>query len=93
MPRVYIDGSFVSRKPHPGDIDGCWEVDHNVVYDRIDPVLLDFKDGRKQMKRKHGVDFFVAAHTEAGSGLSFLDFFQHDRDGRPKGILVVNLRS
>ncbi|MDQ3701448.1 MAG: hypothetical protein M3442_11080, partial [Chloroflexota bacterium] len=26
-PRVYVDGSFVTAKPDPGDFDGCWETD------------------------------------------------------------------
>jgi hypothetical protein len=24
--QVYIDGSFVTTKPHPGDVDVCWAV-------------------------------------------------------------------
>lgn len=43
------------------------------------------------MKAKYGVDFFPANGVELGSGQPFLDFFQTDKDGRPKGILVIEL--
>jgi len=32
---VYLDGSFVTRKEHPGDFDACWDV-RNVEEDRLD---------------------------------------------------------
>lgn len=45
------------------------------------------------MKAKYGLDFFISNLVEAGSSLPFPAFFQVDRDGEPKGIVVVNLRS
>lgn len=89
--RVYINGSFVTRKAHPKDIDGCWDADEQVREDRLDPVFLDFKDSRRAMREKYGVDFFVSQTIEANSGVPFVQFFQQDRDGRPKGILLINL--
>ena len=44
--RVYVDGSFVSRKAEPGDFDACWETD-GVELDARDPVLLMFADRRR----------------------------------------------
>ena len=41
---VYIDGSFVTAKPHPADFDGCWEID-GVEPERLDSVLLTFDAG------------------------------------------------
>lgn len=43
------------------------------------------------MKNKYGLDFFIANIIEAGSGLPFPKFFQVNREGEPKGILVVTL--
>ena len=43
------------------------------------------------MKEKYGVDFFPASRVERGSGQAFLDFFQIDKDGRRKGILIIEL--
>ena len=44
---LYLDGSFVTAKPHPGDYDGCW--DHlGVDLVSLDPVLLRFENKRAE---------------------------------------------
>jgi hypothetical protein len=43
------------------------------------------------MREKYGVDFFLATWIEAGSGLTFLDFFQRNRSDDPKGIVQLDL--
>ena len=91
VPRVYIDGSFVTSKAEPNDVDGCWELE-NIDLDRLDPVFLDFSYHRQTMKEKYSVEFFVADWVEAGSGLTFLEFFQLNRYDEPKGILTIDLR-
>lgn len=85
---IWIDGSFVTDKDIPNDIDGCWEYNTSVSIDTLDPVFLD---GRIKMKEKYGLDFFIANCIEADSGLPFPKFFQVNRDGESKGILVVKL--
>lgn len=90
--KVYIDGSFVTDKDYPKDIDGCWEPSSTIDLGIIDPVfLLDSKSSRDAMKKKYGVDFFPAAWTESGSGYPFTLFFQRNRGGREKGIIVVEI--
>ena len=89
--RVFIDGSFVTTKADPNDIDGCWEWTDEVHLDLLDPVLLDFAQARRAMRDKYGVDFFLATWVEAGSGLTFLDFFQRNREDDPKGIVQLDL--
>ena len=89
--RVFIDGSFVTTKADPNDIDGCWEWTEEVHLDLLDPVLLDFAQARRAMRDKYGVDFFLATWVEAGSGLTFLDFFQRNREDDPKGIVQLDL--
>ena len=89
--RVFIDGSFVTTKADPNDIDGCWEWTEEVNLDLLDPVLLDFAQGRRAMRDKYGVNFFLATWVEAGSGLTFLDFFQRNRADDPKGIVQLDL--
>ncbi|MBK6510280.1 MAG: hypothetical protein IPG06_13070 [Haliea sp.] len=54
---IYIDGSFVTDKPEPGDFDVAWDavgVDGSI----LDPVLLDFDNGRLQQKLKYRGEFF-----------------------------------
>ena len=40
---IYIDGSFCTEKPDPGDVDGYWVEPDYEVYDRIDPYWVDFE--------------------------------------------------
>ena len=89
--RVFIDGSFVTTKADPNDVDGCWEWTEEVHLDLLDPVLLDFTQARQAMRDKYGVDFFLVIWVEAGSGLTFLDFFQRNRADELKGIIQLDL--
>lgn len=89
--RVFIDGSFVTTKADPNDVDGCWEWTDEVNLDLLDPVFLDFTRERRAMKDAYGVDFFLATWMEAGSGLTFLEFFQRNRSDVPKGIVRIDL--
>lgn len=88
--RVYLDGSFVTEKQRPGDFDACWEV-RGVRIDRLDPVLLDFNDGRAAQKARFGGELFPAEWDADEDGTVFLDYFQRDRRGGPKGILAIDL--
>jgi hypothetical protein len=87
---VYLDGSFVSGKPHPDDFDGCWEL-AGVDPARLDPVLLRFENKREAQKLKFQGEMFIAEFPGA-PGVAFLDFFQVEKfSGRPKGIVRVRL--
>jgi hypothetical protein len=59
---------------------------------RLDPVLLDFSNGRAAMKAKYGGEFFPAS-AMAVAGVLYRDFFQRDRNGVPKGVLQIDLGS
>jgi hypothetical protein len=86
--KIWINGSFVTSKKEPNDVDGCWEYTENVNIGGLDSVFL--AESRLPMKEKYGVEFFPAFVIEAGSGLPFPKFFQVNRDGDLKGILVVS---
>lgn len=89
--RIWIDGSFVSAREEPNDIDGCWEWDPTVRMGRLNPVFLETWPPREAMKRKFGVDFLLSATIVDAQGRAIRDFFQEDRDGNRKGILLVQL--
>jgi len=79
----------VTGKANPGDIDASYDpadVDRSLLH----PALLDLSPGRPQQKAEFGCEFFPNI-TEAASGRYFVEFFQRDRDGRRKGIIVINL--
>lgn len=87
---VYLDGSFVTNKPHPEDFDGCWEM-AGVDPALLDPVLLRFEKKRAAQKRAFHGEMFIAEFPGA-PGVTFLEFFQVEKySGRPKGILRVRL--
>jgi len=86
---IWVDGSFVTDKNEPNDIDGCWEYNDAIDLGKLDRVFLSRT--RQDAKEKYGLDFFVSQITEAGSGLPFPKFFQVNRDGEAKGIIVVRL--
>ena len=88
---VYINGSFVTSKDLPNDYDACWEED-GVEPEALDPVLLTFDPGRTTQKAKYMGELFPASVVADTGGLSFLEFFQTDKDtGRPKGIIAIDL--
>lgn len=91
-PALYLDGSFVTGKDLPRDFDGCWDM-HGVDPALLDPTLLDFRNGRAAQKLRFGGELFPASSKESGSGRTFLDFFQTDKDtGAPKGIVKIELQ-
>jgi hypothetical protein len=95
--RVYLDGSFVTEKERvlglpPNDFDGCWEL-AGVDPTKLDPVLLDFSNGRAGQKANYYGELFPAETPEGLSGRTFLEFFQTDKQtGNPKGIVVIELK-
>ena len=87
---LLLDGSFVTRKRHPRDYDCAWGT-AGVDPDLLDPVLLDFSNGRAAMKAKYFGDLFPASALAAPDVL-YRDFFKTDRNGVEKGIVLINLR-
>lgn len=90
-PAIWVDGSFVTDKERPGDYDACWDW-HGVDRSLVDPLLLSYPMTRAAAAAKYGGDIFIAGVTERKSGLTFVEFFQQDRDGRPKGIVRFDPR-
>ncbi len=94
--RAYLDGSFVTDKDRPNDIDGCYDLAEDVTVEdlkRLAPIFPPSPSNRVEARRRFGVDFFPAAVTELGSGQPFLRFFQTDREGRERGVLSVELQA
>ncbi len=88
---VWLNGSLVTAKEEPGDFDAVWSP---VGVDRVQlrndaPELLDLSDCRGAQKRRFGGEFLPNI-VEGASGQQFVDFFQTDRDGASKGIVVID---
>lgn len=92
--RIYIDGSFVTRKIVPNDFDATWEpsgVDLLMLM-RLEPLFFDFANFRAAQKAKFYGEFFPASASADPAGRTFLEFFQIDKNtGNPKGIVALDL--
>ena len=87
--RVYVDGSFITAKTWPNDVDVCWDVD-GVDAIALDSVFFDFSNGRAAQRARFGAEFFPAQAPQRLR--TFLDFFQIDKaTGMPKGIIELLL--
>jgi hypothetical protein len=94
---IYIDGSFCTEKPDPGDIDGYWVQPDDGVYDRLDPYWLDFelvlvpylRKWKWRMWADHGVEFFIHPAMRPSPEMEFPDFFRRGREGQPRGLIQV----
>ena len=90
--KTYLDGSFVSDKEFPNDFDVAWETE-NVNEALLRPVFLDFSNLRQSQKEAFGGEFFPADWQADRQGRTHLEFFQADREGSPKGIVSIDLRT
>lgn len=86
---LWLNGSFVTSKDEPGDFDACWDT-AGVDLDVLDPVLLDLSNFRAAQRARFGGELFPNV-VETQTGLSFVDFFQSERDTSRKGIVVIAL--
>jgi hypothetical protein len=89
--RVWLNGSFVTAKEEPGDFDAVWSPVgvSRATLTEIAPEVLDLSDHRAAQKRRFGGEFFPNI-VEGGGGKQFASFFQTDRDGTSKGIVVLD---
>lgn len=92
-----VDGSFVTEKPEPGDIDGFWVAHEGVRFQDIPPLLLDFNvvvdpSGGKPkfpMWFKWGIELFVHPYMGGFEAGDLPEFFSHSRDGVARGYIRV----
>ena len=86
---VCIDGSFVTAKPFPNDIDVAYDNTRMnwKKFIKEQPEFNDNKNGNKIQKEKYQSEFYAYNAFED----SILQFFQFDRDGNSKGIVKLYL--
>jgi hypothetical protein len=92
--KVYIDGSFVTKKLHPLDYDACWDYDGVNLYKvKIDfPLFFNFDNSRARQKYYYKGEWMPAGYiAKINPEVSYMNFFQTDRDGNKKGIISLLL--
>lgn len=85
--RIWIDGSFVTNKERPGDVDVVFDPDGA---DTTGWGLLTFAR-RHDLKRIHRVDLWPHPSPQGITGVPIAEWFQTDREGEPKGIVVLTM--
>ena len=89
---VFLDGSYVTAKPIPGDYDACWNP-AGVDPAKLDPVFKDFSNQRQAQKAKFRGEYFPSTMFNIPAQ-PFLDFFQIERfTGGRKGIVSIDLNN
>jgi hypothetical protein len=90
---IWLGGSFVTDKEEPDDWDGVWDPS-NADMTKVDPVFIDPADlaaGRYRQKAKYGGELLVGVET--ATSMPFQLYFQLDKNGDPKGIVRLDLRT
>ncbi len=90
--QVWLNGSFVTSKDEPGDFDCVWDTDgvDLEILKALCPEILELDGHRLSQKLRFGGEFLPNI-TESSSGRKFSDFFQTDRTGTAKGIVLLRL--
>jgi len=88
---IYLAGSYVTGKPKPGDFDACWDP-IGIDPTKLDPVFLDFANGRAAQKAAFRGEFFPSSMICVDVGKAFIEFLQLDRfTGKQKGIISISV--
>lgn len=86
---MYVNGSFVTSKKTPGDIDVAFdisEVDYLPAKAKYPDLFSD--EGQSELKKTHGLDAF----TFGSYNDDILYVFGKDRKGNKKGIVKIFLK-
>ena len=84
-------GAMCRESQSLDDFDACWDPS-GVDPGRLDPVFLQFANGREAQKAAFKGEFFPSSMMSVDVGQVFVDFFQQDRfTGKPKGIISIPL--
>jgi hypothetical protein len=83
--RIILDGSFVTSKESPGDIDCIVIIENNF---RFTPEIVKKLCDSKKL---YNIHLFTFEEKNIESYRKILNFFSKDRDLKPKGIVEVIL--
>ncbi len=90
--KIFIDGSFVTRKYVPNDYDACWSeqgVDILMLKKQFG-LFFDFGNHRERQKAHYKGEWFPAkAPAQINPIVLYINFFQRDRDDNSKGIIAI----
>lgn len=83
--RIVLDGSFVTSKESPGDIDCIMIIENNF---RFTPEIVEKLCDSKKL---YNIHLFVFEEKNTERYRDILNIFSKDRDLKPKGLVEVIL--
>lgn len=86
---IWIDGSFATKKPEPGDIDIIFFVDGkevNLLHPDSKKILTDLNN-RKITQIRYNCDVFIVLNQDFNMRSYWRGWFGFSRDEVPKGII------
>ena len=86
--RLILDGSFVTSKETPGDIDCIMVIENNF---RFTPEIVEELSNSKRLYKLYNIHLFMFEEKNIESCRGMLNFFSKDKDLKPKGIIEVIL--
>jgi hypothetical protein len=86
---VYIDGSFVSTKKYPEDIDLCFDTT-GIDSDKLEKEFPAFFMPNGVGKIHKDLQCHIFTFSE--NSTRFFDMLSEDREGNPKGFIKLNLK-
>jgi hypothetical protein len=84
--RIILDGSFVTSKESPGDIDCIMIIENDF---RFTPEIVEELSNSKRLYELYNIHLFMFEEKNTKSYREILNFFSKDRDLKPKGIIEV----
>jgi hypothetical protein len=91
---LWLDGSFATEKPHPGDVD-CLLLSPNDVLQRLHPsdldILTQMVHNKKDTKLRHRCDFYFCDPDDPNWRSYWRGWFGFDRNEVAKGIARLAL--
>jgi len=88
--RLFVDGSFVTSKPEPNDVDAVVWIPNDFVQ-RVSRGDLETLELETMLLTRHPEEIFAAEDRRDWN--DWLDFFSRTRetDGRRKGVVEIEL--
>lgn len=87
---IWVDGSFLTEKPEPGDIDIVCFLPTNVLSAEARNTVSILM---KEAKVRYGCHFNVAPQADKKAAETWGNFFGVSRRQQPKGIAILKVNS
>ena len=85
---LMVDGSFVTLKETPGDIDCIMVIENNF---RFTPEIVEELSNSKKLYKLYNIHLFMFEEKNTESCKGMLNFFSKDKELKPKGLVEVIL--